>query len=323
MMLIMSAVVRAMLVLLLPGAALAGCAKAAAPAAPKEPIPCAPLIPTEPPPAAEAPVIVSPPIEAGPERVTLDYTEIVPLESEETGRKYELWIALPPSYAAEPERKYPTLYLLDGQWDFTLVRALAGGLLFDQVAPEFLIVGITYGGESPDYATLRAEDYIPTRAMKPGEAWLKGGDAAKFLSFLEQRVLPLSEERYRADPEHRILAGASYGGLFTLFALFERPELFQTYLALSPSVAWDERWLFRREAEFHRTHPRLERRVWLSVGTEEWPDYTAANRQFFAQFERRRYEGAKVRVKLIDGEHHAGNKPEAYNRAIRFAFEPD
>lgn len=320
MMLVMSAVARALAIW--PLLALAGCTSQAAPAAaPKEPVPCPPPIAPESPRAAEVAVVKPLPAEAGPKRVTLDYTEIVPLESEETGRKYELWIALPPSYAAEPERHYPTLYLLDGQWDFTLVRSLAGGLLFDQAAPEFLIVGITYGGERPDYATLRAEDYIPTRAMKPGETWLKGGDAGKFLHFLEQRVLPLSEERYRADPEHRILAGASYGGLFTLFALFERPELFQTYLALSPSVAWDERWLFRREAEFHRTHPRLERRVWLSVGTEEWPDYAAANRQFFAQFERSHYQGAKVRVRLIDGEHHAGNKPEAYNRAIRFAFE--
>lgn len=253
--------------------------------------------------------------------MTLEHSEILELDSNETGRKYELWVALPPSFSAEPTRKYPTLYLLDGQWDFSLVRALAGGLLFDKVAPEFLIVGVTYGGSGPDYGVLRAEDYLPTRAKKEGEAGLKGGDAKKFLSFLEARVLPLIEARYRADPAQRILAGTSYGGLFTLFALFEKPELFQTYLALSPAVSWDSRWAFRREADFHRTHPRLERRIWLSVGTDEWPDFTAANRAFFAQVEQSRYGGANLRVRFIEGEAHAGNKPEAYNRALRFAFE--
>jgi len=256
-----------------------------------------------------------------PRQVVVDHTEIVELDSAETGRKYELWVALPPSFEKEPKRRYPTLYLLDGQWDFTLVRALAGGLLFDQVAPEFVIVGITYGGQNPNYGVLRAEDYIPTRAKGEGENWLKGGDAKKFLAFIEGRVLPLVEERYRADPNHRILSGASFGGLFTLFALFERPELFHTYLALSPAVGWDKRWLFRREAEFHQAHPELARRVWLSVGTDEWPHFTQAARDFFKQFEASKYQDATVRVRLIEGERHAGNKPEAYNRALRFAFE--
>jgi len=313
----------------------AGCAPKAPAGAPPKPCPC-----QDPPaeqatseqakaqPAPEAPPPLAPPVEQppaptgpAPDQVTLEHTEIVRLDSAETGRSYELWIALPPSFEKEPARRYPTLYLLDGQWDFTLVRALAGGLLFDQVAPEFLIVGITYGGEHPNYGVLRAEDYIPTRATAEGEKAPKGGDAKKFLSFIETRVLPLVEERYRADPKGRILSGASFGGLFTLFALFEKPDLFQTYLALSPAVAWDSRYLFKREAEFHRTHPSLDRRVWLSVGTDEWPRFSTDGRAFFQQFEGRHYQGATVRVRLIEGERHAGNKPEAYNRALRFAFE--
>lgn len=301
---------------------LVACAPRAPAAAPPEPC----IYPAAGPPTPDRPPLdlAAPPEPPQPRarQVTLDHSEIVELDSSETGRQYELWVALPPSFAAEPTRTYPTLYLLDGQWDFTLVRALAGGLHVDQVAPEFLIVGITYGGEQPNYGVLRAEDYLPTRARKDGEPALKGGDAAKFLTFLEARVLPLIEARYRADPARRILSGSSYGGLFTLFALFERPELFHTYLALSPAVRWDGGWIFRREAEFRRTHPRLERRIWLSVGTEEWPDYLAADRAFFSQFERSAYAGSLLQVRLIEGEAHAGNKPEAYNRALRFAFQP-
>lgn len=318
---------------LIVSACVIGCsppAPASAPTPPpaSEPAPAAPAAPVTPPASPAPPTLTAAPAvdtesaaQSRPRPVVLDYTEIVELDSPETGRKYELWVALPPSFAKSPDRLYPTLYLLDGQWDFTLVRALAGGLLFDQVAPEFLIVGITYGGKDPNYGALRAEDYLPTRAKGEGETWHKGGDAKKFLSFIETRVLPLTEERYRADPAKRILSGASFGGLFTLFALFEKPELFGTYLALSPAVSWDDRWLFRREAEFHRAHPRLERRVWLSVGTDEWPRFTDANRVFFKQIEASRYQGITLRTLFIEGERHAGNKPEAYNRALRFAFE--
>lgn len=254
-------------------------------------------------------------------RYVVQNSEIVELSSKETGRDYDLLIGLPASFESEPDKRYPTLYLLDGQWDFTLLNTLLGGLVYDEVVPEFLIVGITYAGANPDYGALRAEDYLPTSAQPPYAKKAFGGDAPKFLSFLESSVIPLVEKNYRADPDHRILSGASFGGLFTLYALFERPELFQVYLSLSPSVPWDDRWIFEREKTFHQEHPTLDRRLWLSVADAEPPDYLEANRAFFRQVEDHRYRDLNLKVRLIDGERHAGNKPEAYNRAIRFAFE--
>jgi hypothetical protein len=79
--------------------------------------------------------------------------------------------------------------------------------------------------------------------------------------------------------------------------------------------------LFKQERQFRARNAGLERRVWMSVADAERPSYVQNNKDFFSQFEQSNYEGVVLRTRIIDGERHAGNKPEAYNRAIRFSFE--
>ena len=248
-------------------------------------------------------------------------TQVRELSSELTGKRHQLSIALPPSFEKEPSRRYPVLFLLDGQWDFPLVAALSGGLRFDEALPELLIVGLSWAGESPNYDALRADDYLPTRA-KGRDGVEKGGGAARFLSFLRQGIIPFVEREYRADSEHRILAGTSNGGLFTLYTLFEQPESFWGYIAVSPNVGWDDRAIFAKEKAFRAGHPTLERRLWLSSGSAEWPDYLARELAFFAQLDASRYQGLALEIYSVPGERHAGVKPEAYNRALRFMAQP-
>lgn len=243
------------------------------------------------------------------------------LHSDLTGKDYELLIGVPPSFDEDPGRRYPVLYLLDGQWDYKLLDSVAGGLRYDGVMPEMVIVGLSYAGEDPDYDALRADDYVPTRA-KDHQGVEKGGGAAHFLSWLETAVVPLVERDYRGDPAHRILSGSSFGGLFVLYALFEKPELFESYVAISPAVTWDNRYIFTREREFSKSHRRLERRLWLSAGTDEWPEYLAGERQFFKQVKASHYQRLALKTYEVAGERHAGVKPEAYNRAMRFVSEP-
>jgi hypothetical protein len=246
---------------------------------------------------------------------------LLDVPSELTGKQHQLILGLPPSFEKEPTRRYPVLYLLDGQWDFSLVSALSGGLRYDQVLPEMLIVGLSYAGEDPDYGALRSDDYLPTRA-RGGDGKEKGGGAPRFLEWLESVVIPQMEKGYRADPERRILAGASYGGLFALHVLFENPELFWAYVAISPSVGWDNQEILRREKAFRKSRPILDRRVWLSSGSEEWPDYLAHEIAFFKQFAASRYRNLALKIHSVEGERHSGVKPEAYNRALRFIAEP-
>ncbi|MBN1810387.1 MAG: alpha/beta hydrolase, partial [Anaerolineae bacterium] len=166
--------------------------------------------------------------------VTMPDTEVRTLKSSNTGRKYDIYIRLPAGYTRNGKKTYPILYVLDGQWDFKLLDSIYGGLNYDKFVPEMIIVGITYSGANPDYEALRAKDYTPT----PVAGLVGSGDGPKFLAFLKEELIPFVEADYRADGSRRTLMGSSFGGLFTLYAMFTETALFSGYVAASPAVSY-------------------------------------------------------------------------------------
>jgi uncharacterized protein len=233
------------------------------------------------------------------------------LESKDTGRAYDLYLQLPDLKSG---KKYPVLFVLDGQWDFKLLDSVYGGLHYDKFVPEMIIVGITYAGKNPDYDRLRAMDYTPTAVKNvPGS-----GDAPKFLAFLKNDVFPLVEKNYQADASKRVLMGSSYGGLFTLYAMFAEPQLFYGYVAAAPAVSYDDGFSFRQERKFAENNKNLPVRLAVSVGGVE--ELTRPVRNFMDVLKSRSYQGLRLDARVIEGEGHAGNKPEAYNRGLRFVF---
>ena len=256
------------------------------------------------------------PAPAAPPSYSLEGTEVHELASKITGKNYKLIVG--PPYKPEPGRRYATLYVLDGYWDFILIEALRGALHYDQAIPDVLIVGVAYAGEKPDVDSLRASDYTPTR----DESRPDSGKGPEFLRFFEQELFPFVEARYPSDPEHRVVSGASFGGLFTLYALFEKPELFYGYVSMAPAARWDNGWLARREREFRAGHPALAKRVWVSAASDEDPQKLPAMRDFIKQFEASRYQHLALRTRLIEGERHAAMKVESYNRGLRWVLAP-
>jgi predicted alpha/beta superfamily hydrolase len=247
-------------------------------------------------------------------KVTIGGSEVRSLYSAETGRDYELYVHLPSDYAKEPGKKYPVLYVLDGQWDFKLMDSVLGGLVYDKFVPQMMIVGITYAGDDPDYNTLRAMDLTPTVTKD-----VKGsGDGPKFYAFLKNGVIPFIEKEYQADASQRVLMGSSYAGLFTLTSMLTDPGMFYGYVSLSPAVSYDGKQVFQQEAEYAKTHKELPVRLFLSTGSDE--GLAGPDKDFEKQLESRGYKGLKNEFRVIEGERHASNKPEAYNRGLRFVF---
>jgi predicted alpha/beta superfamily hydrolase len=240
------------------------------------------------------------------------------------GRADLLYVALPASYAREPQRRYPVVYLCDGYWDFVLVYGFTGNLVYDRAIPEFILVGLGYQGESPDYDRLRAHDYTPVVETQADHTphGSDTGHAAEYLRRLEHDILPFIDRSYRTDPSYRVLGGSSLGGLFTLYALFERPELFRAFIAPSPAVVWANRWLFDREAAFAKQHRGVQARLFMTGASAEDPGFLDGIRAFDAQIAERRYEGLSYQFRVVPGERHAGTKAESYNRGLRFAFAP-
>ena len=246
--------------------------------------------------------------------VTLPGTELRHLKSAATGRDYDIYVALPADYAAHPDAHYPVLYVLDGQWDFKLMLSVQGGLLYDKWTPQIIIVGITYSGANPNYDALRAMDLTPV----PSSTLEGSGAAPRFLSFLKHQVIPFVESAYRADPARRVLMGASFGGLFTLYAMFSDPSLFAGYVAGSPAVSYGGRAAFGVEAAYAAAHQDLPVRLFVAVGGIE--ELAGPVQEFWGVLRGRHYAGLTLETRVIAGERHSGNKPEAFNRGLRFVL---
>jgi hypothetical protein len=135
---------------------------------------------------------------------------------------------------------YPVLYLLEEN-DMSMVAGAVKYLSsYNEQLPAMLVVGIDGGGQ-------RIRDLTPTHALYDNlgaldsdpDSWLKpsgGGEA--FLRFMREEVMPFVEQKYRTAP-FRIIAGHSVGGLAAVHALAAHPEMFDAYLAVSPSLWWD------------------------------------------------------------------------------------
>lgn len=246
--------------------------------------------------------------------VTIAGSEIRSLTSANTGRNYDIYLLLPANYAQNTGKRYPVLYVLDGQWDFKLLTSVQGGLLYDKFAPEMIVAGITYSGANPNYDVLRAFDL--TTVEVPGNPG--SGGAPKFLRFLGDELLPFIDANYRTDPTDRVLLGNSLGGLFTLYTLFTRPGLFRGYVASSPAVTSANRGAFAFEREYAASHSSLPGRVFIAVG--ELEPLAQPVREFVEAVKSRGYTGLEMETRVIAGERHTGNKPETYNRGLRYVF---
>ena len=249
---------------------------------------------------------------------TIPGSELRVLPVNAAGRHYQLSVGLPASYAKETGRRYPVVYVTDGYWDFEKLDAIRGALVFDKVTPEFIIVGLGYAGENLDYGTLRGWELSPVRLGNNPET----GHAAEFLATIESEIIPFVEREYRADPAHRVLGGASLGGLFTLYAMYARPALFSAWVAVTPAVALNDGWLFGYEQTFAQAGGQLRGRLFVSMGENESPGYLSAILRYNSRLAARRYPDLAYQFRIIDGERHAGMQLESYTRGLRFVLAP-
>ncbi|MFW6357075.1 MAG: alpha/beta hydrolase [Spirochaetota bacterium] len=244
-------------------------------------------------------------------------SQIRELHSDFTGHDYEIFVQLPEGYEGSTQT-YPTLYILDGQWDFKLLDSVCGGLRYDRFVPEIILVGISYGGANPDFEALRARDYSPVDHDGNGQF----GGADRFLHFLSAELVPFVEREYRADPADRAIGGHSFGGLFTFYALFHAPELFTRHISISPAIGFCQDEMFRDEEAYAAKHDDLPVRVFAAMGSLENKQHMIDPMvEMVRRLQERGYPSLHVDSLIVAGERHSGLKPEAYNRGLRAVFE--
>jgi len=174
--------------------------------------------------------------------------------------KRELNIYLPSSYADNQEKTYPVIYLLDGSLDEDFIH-ISGLVQFQSFPwinkiPEAIIVGIANTDRKRDFtdesASAADKHDLPT-----------SGGSTKFISFLDDEVIPLIEKKYRVN-DSSTLIGQSLGGLLAVEILYRHANMFDNYLIVSPSLWWDdERWLLS-EPEYMGN----AKSIYIAVGNE-------------------------------------------------------
>lgn len=238
-------------------------------------------------------------------------SDVQNLTSKINGQQYELYISLPRGYQEHPNQHYPVLYLTDGQYDYAALKSTYFNLYYDGMVPEIIIVGISWGGESPDYATLRMHDFTPEPVSDiPGS----GGGAA-FLQALEQEIVPLVEQKFRADPQDRALVGSSAGGLFGYYAMLHSPGFFQRFILSSP-MFYDDQPVFAPEQTYAKQHKDLAARLYMAAGEFDRPDYVSRLKQLEETLRGRHYPHLALEDDLVTGLGHAGNRAITYTRGL-------
>ncbi|WP_448657386.1 alpha/beta hydrolase [Sphingomonas sp. CJ99] len=175
-----------------------------------------------------------------------------------TTRTINIW--LPPGYA-DGGKRYPVLYLLDGgvDQDFHHISGLAQLGTVNGTTRDVIVVGI----ETVDR---RNELAFPTTDPALKAEYPTAGDSARFRRFIADEVKPWVEHGYRTDGTDAVM-GESLAGLFVVETLLRQPALFDQYIAISPSLWWDNQSLLTA------ARPMLPgtagRTLWLSVANEQ------------------------------------------------------
>ncbi len=174
-------------------------------------------------------------------------------------REINVW--LPPGYA-ESGRAYPVLYLLDGgqAQDFHHISGIAQLGTVNGTTRDVIVVGVA----SVDR---RNELALPTDDAELIARYPTQGQSERFRRFLAEEVRPFVEARFRGDGESALM-GESLAGLFVVETFLKEPQLFDHWVAVSPSLWWDGGRLAAQAGAHLRDHSSDPRTLILTVGDE-------------------------------------------------------
>tara|TARA_R110002050_G_scaffold204327_1_gene339611 strand:- start:101566 stop:102405 length:840 start_codon:yes stop_codon:yes gene_type:complete len=184
------------------------------------------------------------------------------LYSDAIQEKRILNIYLPEGYSADSALTYPVIYVLDGTYnqDFPHIAGLCQFLNMYQMLPKSIVVGIANGDRYRDFtypsSDKRDKKDIPT-----------SGGSPEFIQFVELELQPLINKKFKTNG-HNTLIGQSLGGLVATEILMTKPQLFDDYIIVSPSLWWDNEKLVNKASSYFKMHQELNKRVYVSLGKE-------------------------------------------------------
>jgi len=239
----------------------------------------------------------------------------ITIKSEVLGEERVILVRTPPGYERDGQR-YPVLYLTDGNAHLGHTASTIEFLSRNGRMPELIVVAITNTDRTRDLTPTNASMWRPdgTEAKLPSS-----GGADKFLKFIETELFPKIEKGYRTEP-YRVFAGHSFGGLFAIHAFLARPEAFNAYVAVSPTMHWDNHLLSRKAEEFFKDRKELNRTLYFTLANEG-----GGAREDFDRFKsilgKNKPKGFEWGSMLMEDEDHGSVVMPSHYQGLRKVFE--
>lgn len=184
------------------------------------------------------------------------------IQSEVLDEERILNIYLPQGYDPVASDTYPTVYVLDGSAheDFPHIAGLIQFMNMYSLTPKSIVVGIANVNRYRDF-TFPSENKDDIK-INPAN-----GGSPKFIDFIENEVQPFVKDRYKTNGLRTII-GQSLGGLLATEILIKKPQLFDDYIIVSPSLWWNHQKLVNSASDYFKANTNLKKRIFVSLGKE-------------------------------------------------------
>lgn len=240
--------------------------------------------------------------------------ESLELKSKKLAETRRINVYLPEAYAADKLTSFPVMLMLDGGMaeDFLHIAGLMQVSVANGTMRPFILVGVENTVRRRDL-TSPSDNALDKRDIP------NAGGSAQFRQFLVNELLPEIEQRYRTTQE-RVLIGESLAGLFTLETLLQTPDAFQTYIALDPSLWWNDEKLTADFATKLAAQPKLVKQLYFASSGQAGMEKVIQH--FADMLNQTKPEGLQWRYEKYRDETHATIYHPAALKAFRSLFAP-
>lgn len=222
--------------------------------------------------------------------------EIRTIKSKILNEDRVLNIYLPQNF--DKTRSYPIIYLLDGSMNEDFIHVTGLIQFFNQMysMPETIVVGIANIDRKRDFT-------FHTDLKDLQKDYPTTGHSDKFISFLEKELKPYIESQFKTTDKY--LFGQSLGGLLATEILLKKPEMFNNYFIISPSLWWDDQSLLKQAPQLLAKIPDTKKFIYVSVGKGEHPVMIKDAEAFYDVLKKSNKKNWTVEYKMMETDNHA------------------
>lgn len=238
------------------------------------------------------------------EKLELVSGETIKLTSQILGEERIASVYLPDGYK-NSKQKYPVLYLLDGRAHFRHASAAVDYLSGRGVVPKMIVVAV--------HNIDRTRDFSPV----PDKKRPNTGGADKFLNFLSDELSKHIKKNYRVS-DFAVLMGHSFGGTFASYALIEKPQLFDGYIAVSPFLMYADNHMLKESQNKLKAKYKKQKYFYMTVGDE--PNYLEVLEGYSTAMKTKSGEAIKFKYDKFNEENHGTTPYLSVFHGLKFIF---